>query len=47
MNEDEIQAAYGQKKIFAHYEKFMETVDNIKKEDDSGIWFFLSFQTLC
>ena len=40
MGEEEIQDAYGQKKIFAHYKKFMETVDNIKKEDDSGIWVF-------
>ena len=48
MGEEEIQDAYGQKKIFAHYKKFMETVDNIKKEDDSDIWVFfpLIFQAL-
>ena len=37
MSEEEIQVDYGKTKIFAHYDKFMETVDNIKKEDDSGI----------
>ena len=42
MNEEEIQAAYGEKKTFAHYEKFMETVDNIKKDNDSGILVHLS-----
>ena len=40
MSEEEIQTAYGERKIFTHYEKFMETVDNIKKEDDSGMYFF-------
>ena len=40
MSEEEIQATYGEKKTFEHYERIINSADNIKKADDSGVYAF-------
>lgn len=46
LSDDEIKAVYGEKKLFQHYERFIDTADNIKNEQAGLLCEFLEKRSL-